>query len=75
MSCCHGHCSHCCGWHHGFYPPPYAYPLAYPPEPRQERFMDERSGASNQQDMLEQRIRRLERELEELRRVAGSRST
>jgi hypothetical protein len=64
MPCCGVHCHHGC-WAQPYYLP--AYPR-YAPPPRQ----DYARALEEERDLLEQRLRRLERELEELRRAAGS---
>jgi hypothetical protein len=65
MPCCCGH--HCHAWHYWGPPEPYPpYTWRYGPPPREDyghRLEEER-------DLVEQRLRRLEREIEELRRVA-----
>lgn len=63
MPCCCGH--HCHAWHYWVPPEPYPpSPWRYGPPPREDyvhRLEEERA-------LLEQRLRRLEREIEELRR-------
>jgi hypothetical protein len=65
MPCCWGH--HCYYWHPwGWvepYPPP---PPRYGPPPRE----DDVRRLEEERDLLEQRLRHLEREIEELRRGA-----
>lgn len=65
MSCCCGHHHHHC--YHGGWPEPYPpYPWRYGSPPREEYVR----GLEEERDMLERRLRRLEQELEELRKSA-----
>jgi len=71
MPCCcdYHHHLHRPHWLHWIWPEPYPpYPGRYPPSPREDYVR----GLEEERDLLEQRLRRLERELEELRK--GSRS-
>ncbi len=67
MACCGAHChsphQHCWGWAEP------AIPFGYSP-PRREDYI---RTLEDERDLLERRLRRLERELEELR--GGARST
>jgi hypothetical protein len=60
MPCCH----HCCGYYRPYRPA--AWPERYPRE-------RDRSALAEERDALERRIRRLEQEIDELRRAAAAR--